>query len=78
MFGKLAFCQSNFSPYREDIMENCKIAIDSKGIMTITVDTKAKGTTSATGKSQVIASTKGNQSVTPDGLKVGLNVYRAV
>ena len=59
-------------------MENCKIAIDGKGIMTITVDTKAKGTTSATGKSQVIASTKGNQSVTPDGLKGGLNVFRAV
>lgn len=59
-------------------MENVKIQISDKGIMTITVDTKVKGTTSATGKSSVIASTKGNQSVSPDGLKVGLNVYRAI
>ena len=59
-------------------MENCKIAINEKGIMTITVDTIVKGGASASGKSIVVASTKGNQSVTPDGLKVGLNVYRDI
>jgi len=59
-------------------MDNVKIQISDKGIMTITVDTKVKGGASASGKNIVIASTKGNQSVTPDGLRVGLNVYRAV
>lgn len=59
-------------------MDNVKISIDQKGVMTIIVDTKVKGEISKSGKSLVIASTKGNQSVSPDGLKVGVNVYRSV
>ena len=68
-------------------MRNVTIAINEKTqIMTITCDLKQEGELSKVrtkpdgtiggGKSMVIATTGGNQSVTPDGLKVGLNVYR--
>ena len=61
-------------------MKNVKI--DVKGnVMTITCDLTEKGETSASGKSIVIASTQGNQSVgTGKGgevVKVGLNVYKS-
>ena len=69
-------------------MRNVDIKINEKTqVMTIMVDLKAEGQKSKVrtmpdgtvkgGKSIVIATTQGNQSVTPDGLKVGLNVYRA-
>ena len=58
------------------------IQIDVKGNkMTITCDLSEKGELSASGKSMVIASTQGNQSVgTGKGaevVKVGLNVYKS-
>jgi len=42
----------------------------------LVVDLEASGRTSASGKSTVIASTRGN-AAGPEGVKVGLNVYRA-
>lgn len=45
--------------------------------LTITVDLSAKGETSGSGKSEVIASTKGNVDVPgAAGVKLGLNVYK--
>jgi len=53
------------------------IKVNDKGVLTITIDTKAEGTPSASGKSQVIASTRGNVVVPgTDGLKLGVNAYR--
>ena len=62
-------------------MKNLKI--DVKGsIMTITCDISDKGEISKSGKSMVIASTQGNQSVGTgkgaDVVKVGVNIYRSV
>lgn len=46
-------------------------------VLTITIDVSKAGTRSASGKSDVIASTKGNV-VLADGLRLGLNLYRPV
>jgi D-alanyl-D-alanine carboxypeptidase len=55
-------------------MEN--ITIDRKGnILTITVDLSKTGTPSASGKTMVIASTKGNHKIEGD-IFVGVNVYK--
>lgn len=56
---------------------NVRYSIDTKGIMTLTVDLNAEGGLSASGKSVVIASSEGNQR-TPEapGVSIGLNVYR--
>lgn len=59
-------------------MENVKFDVKGK-VLTITVDLSKKGTLSSTGKSLVIASTKGNELVEgTDGVIVGLNAYRKV
>jgi hypothetical protein len=57
-------------------MKNVTVKIE-KSVMTITVKLDAETTVSASGKSQVIASTQGNQSFSgPKGVVyVGLNVY---
>ena len=55
-------------------MKNVTIKTDSKGIMTITVDTNKEFGLSKSGKTLVIASTMGNK---PEGdIFVGLNVYK--
>lgn len=52
------------------------VAIEVKGdVMTITVNLKAPGTPSASGKTDVIATTSGNQAVDGTSVKIGLNVY---
>lgn len=43
--------------------------------LTIEVDLSAQGQPSASGKTLVIASTRGNQEVAP-GVKLGLNLYK--
>lgn len=55
-------------------MKNVKITTDSKGIMTIIVDTKKEFGLSKSGKTVTVATTSGNQD--QDGVFVGLNVYR--
>ncbi len=57
-------------------MENVKI--DRKAdILTITIDLSKPGTPSSTGKTMVIASTKGNQKIDPEkNIFVGVNVYK--
>ncbi len=54
-----------------------KIEVSGK-IMTITVDLDVQGVRSASGKSIVLCSTRGNQAVAVNGstVYVGLNVYR--
>lgn len=49
--------------------------IEGEGTLTILIDTTAPGVPSASGKSMVLASTRGN--VTLDsGVTIGINVYR--
>jgi hypothetical protein len=56
-------------------MENVKMTRVGK-VLTITVDLSKKGTPSASGKTLVIASTKGNVKIDGEGeYVVGLNVY---
>jgi hypothetical protein len=44
--------------------------------LTIEVDLSVKGTPSKSGKSNVIATTKGNIEVPGTDAKIGLNIYR--
>jgi hypothetical protein len=57
---------------------NVKCVVDSKGILTITVDTNAKGAASKSGKSMVIATTNGFVTASsPSGdVRISLNVIR--
>jgi hypothetical protein len=55
-------------------MKNVEIKIEGN-TMTITVDLSKTFGPSKSGKTTVIASTEGNQAVTP-GVFVGLNVYK--
>lgn len=58
-------------------MKNVKTTVTGDHLL-IDVDLSAEGDVSKSGKSIVIASTEGNQSVPDtDGVKIGLNVYRA-
>lgn len=59
-------------------MKNVNMAVNAN-ILTITVDLNQEFGKSGSGKSIVIASTEGNQTVpgTAD-VKIGLNVYRKV
>jgi hypothetical protein len=62
------------SNWESTLPGNVKLDVTGN-ILTITVDLSKKGTRSASGKSEVIGSTHGNVS-TPDGVSIGLNVYR--
>lgn len=56
-------------------MENVKMRVDGKKLV-IEVDLSVQGTPSRTGKSVVIASSRGNAQVPGRDEKIGLNVYR--
>ena len=56
-------------------MQNVKISVDKKGIMTIVIDTTKELGWSKSGKTITIASTKGNKEVAP-GIILGLNSYK--
>ena len=51
-----------------------------KGKLIITVDIKGKGFPSKSGKSVILASTHGNQTLLVDGeaVTIGLNVYKKI
>lgn len=54
--------------------QNVKVKVDGATLM-ITCDLTAAGITSASGKTLVIASTRGNAAVS-EGTYLGLNLYR--
>ena len=59
-------------------MKNVKTELKGK-ILTITVDLGKEYGISKSGKSQVIASSEGNQKIDgTDDIKIGLNIYRPV
>lgn len=59
-------------------MKNLKTEI-KKNILTITVDLSKDFGNSKSGKSQVIASSEGNQKIEgTEDIKLGLNIYRPV
>ena len=56
-------------------MKNVEVKVD-KGVLTLRVDLKKRFGKSSSGKTTIIASSEGNQSVDGvDGVKFGLNVY---
>jgi len=57
-------------------MKNTKIVVDSKGIMTITVDTNKSQGLSKSGKTEILGTTSGNAEIDGSGIYVGLNVYK--
>ncbi len=57
-------------------MKNIEMAVDGD-ILTIKVDLSKEFGLSSSGKTIIIASTEGNQSVPGnEGIKIGLNVYK--
>jgi len=57
-------------------MENLKITIDPSGKKaTLVIDLTVKGKPSASGKTIVIASSRGNQPLGETGYMIGLNVF---
>lgn len=56
-------------------MLNTNVKLEGN-ILTITVDLSKEFGPSSSGKTTIIASTQGNQSVGNDGVKLGLNVYK--
>jgi hypothetical protein len=59
---------------KEEAMKNVEIKIEGNA-MTITVDLSKTFGSSKSGKTTTIASTEGNQAVSP-GVFLGLNVYK--
>ena len=57
-------------------MKNTKVVVDSKGIMTITVDTNKSQGLSKSGKTEILGTTSGNAEIDESGIYVGLNVYK--
>lgn len=55
-------------------MDNVLIAVEGAKL-TLTIDLSQPGTPSASGKTQVIATTRGNTQVSP-GVYLGLNLYK--
>ena len=58
-------------------MDNIEMNVSSNKL-TIVIDLTRKGTVSKSGKSSVIASTHGNQTVSGTDFKLGLNLYKLV
>lgn len=57
--------------------KNAKYSIDEKGVMTIVVDLNLDLGKSASGKSNIVATSEGNQKIDGgNGAVIGLNVYR--
>jgi hypothetical protein len=56
--------------------QNVTVTVRNKRLI-IEVDLTATGEPSKTGKSVVIASTKGNKPIAEAGVMLGLNVYRS-
>lgn len=54
-------------------MQNVKTVVKNNKLL-ITIDLKAKKTKSASGKTLIIASTKGNKDI-GDGITLGVNCY---
>ena len=77
-FGLSGMCSDiGVNLNREDLeMTNVKIKVEKK-MLTITVDLSKDSGPSKSGKSTIIASTQGNESI-GDGIIVGLNVYKKV
>lgn len=59
------------------IGKNAKYTIDDKGVMVVTIDLNLDLGKSASGKSNIIATSEGNQKIEGgNGAIIGLNVYR--
>lgn len=56
-------------------MENIKMKVEGKKLI-IEVDLSVVGTSSKSGKSDVLATTHGNTDVPGTDVKIGLNIYR--
>ena len=56
-------------------MQNVDVKVEGNK-MIVTVDISKTFGPSASGKTTIVASTKGNVVVAPGGIKMGLNVYK--
>lgn len=57
-------------------MKNVKTTVSEDGILTISIDLKERHGRSASGKTEIVATSEGNQSVPGfPAIKMGLNLY---
>jgi hypothetical protein len=78
LVGKRHFIslQSNVNQHNGGCMKNVEMKVEGT-ILTIKVDLSKEFGVSASGKSMIIASTEGNQTVEgTEEVKIGLNVYK--
>ncbi len=62
----------------EDFGKNVKVSVDAKGIVTITFDSKKNLGLSASGKSNIVATTSGNKALPGTDIVIGFNAYKRV
>ena len=56
-------------------MKNIEMSVEGN-ILTVKIDLSKNYGESSSGKSEIIASTEGNQSIPESDAKIGINVYR--
>ena len=71
-----AFVMSKAKTKGKDNMKNVSIKVNANNLMTIEVDLNQDFGPSKSGKTIIIASTEGNQSLEEHGVTVGLNIYK--
>ena len=57
-------------------MLNCGMHVDENNVLTIEIDLEKEFGKSKSGKTIVVASTKGNKAIEDTGCIIGLNVYK--
>lgn len=60
----------------KQVGDNVLAEIKDNGTLILTINLKAKGSQSKSGKSTLIATTRGSISIPGTDLKMGLNIYR--
>ena len=75
----MAIAKKTWKPTEGSCGRNATYAIDAAGIMTVRVDLNVTLGPSASGKTNIIATSGGNQQIAGgDGAVIGLNVYKKV
>ena len=74
-FANPANSLGNYPESRSIRMQNIKCVVKNDRLL-ITIDLTKKGKASASGKTMVVASTRGNQAIEGTDVILGLNLYK--
>jgi hypothetical protein len=73
--SNVAAIKPAFNAVQGNAGTNVEYSADANGILTIKIDLKQRHGISASGKSEIVASTGGNVEIPGTGVKVGINAY---